>query len=137
MDLNLFDVNNKSMTTILSKFNEQLLNFLQEMCKLFPEDKKLSTFYFTVDLMKKANPRELMNQFREYAYPFKQQILAKDENFFIQNTFSDIQDKSSMSEMMRLKEIWTSGKLTARDKECIWNYFKVFMYLIDKEYPPS
>ena len=81
------------MTTILSKFNEQLLNFLQEMCRLFPEDKKLSTFLFTVDLMKKANPRELMNQFKQYVYPFKSQIMNKEESFFLENAFGDnIQD---------------------------------------------
>jgi len=124
------------MTTNLSKFNEQLLNFLQEMCRLFPEDKKLSTFLFTVDLMKKANPRELMNQFKQYVYPFKSQILNKDESFFLENAFGDnIQDKSNMSEMLRIKEIWISGKLTKNDKDCIWNYFKVFIYLLDKEYP--
>ena len=124
------------MTTILSKFNEQLLNFLQEMCRLFPEDKKLSTFLFTVDLMKKANPRELMNQFKQYVYPFKSQIMNKEESFFLENAFGDnIQDKSNMSEMLRIKEIWVSGKLTKNDKDCIWNYFKVFIYLLDKEYP--
>ena len=48
------------MATILTKFNEQLINFLQEMCNLFPNDKKLSTFLFTVDLMKKANPLKFL-----------------------------------------------------------------------------
>ena len=120
----------------LSKFNEQLLNFLGEMCKLFPDDKKLSTFYYTVDLMKKANPREIMNQFKQYVYPFKDQILAKDENFFIANTFTDsIKSQNGISELLRIKQIWNSGNLTTHDKECVWNYFKVFLYLIDKEYP--
>lgn len=124
------------MATILTKFNEQLINFLQEMCNLFPNDKKLSTFLFTVDLMKKANPRALMEQFKQYVYPFKKQILDKDESFFINNTFSDsIENQSNMSEMLRIKQIWKSGDLTTHDKECIWNYFKVFIYLLDKEYP--
>jgi hypothetical protein len=106
------------------------------MCKLFPEDKKLSTFYYTVDLMKKANPREIMNQFKQYVYPFKDQILAKDENFFINNTFTDsIKSQNGISELLRIKQIWNSGDLTSHDKECVWNYFKVFLYLIDKEYP--
>lgn len=123
------------MTTNLSKFNEQILNFLQEMSSLFPEDKKLSTFYHTVDMMKKMNPREIMNQFRDYVTPFRQQILSRDESFFLQSDFSDkVTDNNSISEMLRVKHIWNSGRLTAKDKECIWNYFKVFIYLIDKEY---
>ena len=122
----------------LSKFNEQLLNFLQEMCNLFPEDKSLSSFYYKIDLMKKANPREIMNQFRQYVCPFKDQILAKDENFFINNTFTDsIKSQNGISELLRIKQIWNSGSLTDRDKECVWNYFKVFLYLIDKEYPSA
>lgn len=124
------------MTTTLSKFNEQLLNFLGEMCKLFPEDKTLSHFYYSVDLLKKANPREIMNQFKQYIYPFKSQILSKDENFFITNNFSDsIKSHHGISELTRIKHIWINGNLTPHDKECIWNYFKVFIYLIDKEYP--
>jgi hypothetical protein len=123
------------MTTNLSKFNEQILNFLQEMSALFPEDKKLSTVYHTVEMMKTMNPREIMNQFRDYVTPFRQQILSRDESFFIQSDFSDkVTDSNSISEMLRVKHIWNSGRLTSKDKECIWNYFKVFIYLIDREY---
>ncbi len=124
------------MSTTLSKFNEQILNFLNELSALFPEDKALKTFYHTVEFMKKTNPREVMNQFKNYVYPYKDQILKKDENFFLNNSFSDsIQGNHVISEMIRIKTIWSSGQLTAKDKECIWNYFKVFIYLIDKEYP--
>jgi hypothetical protein len=123
------------MTSTLSKFNEQLLNFVQEMCELFPEDKKLSTFHCTLEIMRKANPREVMNQFKEYVYPFKEKLLARDESFFLNNSFIDnVKNNSSISEMLRMKEIWTSDRLTKNDKECIWNYFRVFLYLIDKEY---
>jgi hypothetical protein len=123
------------MTTNLSKFNEQILNFLQEMSALFPEDKKLSTFYHTVEMMKTMNPREIMNQFRDYVTPFRQQILSRDESFFLQTDFTDkVTDNNSISEMLRVKHIWNSGRLTAKDKECVWNYFKVFIYLIDREY---
>lgn len=124
------------MSSNLSKFNEQLLNFLAEMCKLCPDDKTLSNFYYSVDLLKKANPREIMNQFKQYIFPFKNQILSKDELFFINNTFTDsIKSNQGISELTRIKQIWVSGILTSHDKECIWNYFKVFIYLIEKEYP--
>jgi hypothetical protein len=120
------------MTTILSKFNEQFVNFLQEMCNLFPEDKKLTSFLYSVELLKKTNPREIMNQFKTHVGPFETQLLARDETFFINNTFN-IQSSSAVSDMLRIKHIWNSGKLSAADKECIWNYFKVFFYLIHKE----
>jgi hypothetical protein len=123
------------MATNLSKFNEQVLNFLQEMRDLFPEDKKLSTFYHTVEFMKKTNPREIMIQFKNFVYPFREKIISKDESFFINNDFSDsVNNDSSISEMLRIKEIWNSNRLSPNDKECVWNYFKVFLYLIDKEY---
>jgi hypothetical protein len=124
------------MATNLSKFNEQVLNFLQEMKDLFPDDKKLSSFYHTVEFMKKTNPREIMVQFKNLVYPFKDKIIAKDESFFITSDFSDsVKTDSSISEMLRIKEIWNSNRLNTHDKECVWNYFKVFIYLIDKEYP--
>ncbi len=123
------------MSTNLTKFNEQILNFLSEISALFPEDKALKTFYHTVEFMKKTNPREVMNQFKNFVYPYKDQILKRDESFFLNNDFSDsVVQSSSISEMIRIKNIWASGKLTENDKNCIWNYFKVFLYLIDKEY---
>lgn len=124
------------MSSNLTKFNEQVLNFLNEISSLFPEDKALKTFYHTVEFMKKTNPREIMTQFKSFIYPYKSQILSKDESFFLNNSFSDsIKDNESISEMVRIKTIWTSGKLSEKDKDCIWNYFKVFIYLIDKEFP--
>jgi hypothetical protein len=122
------------MSTNLSKFNEQLLNFLNELSALFPEDKALKTFYHTVEFMKKTNPRELMNQFKNFVYPYKDQILKRDESFFLNNSFNEVNDNNAISEMLRIKTIWASGQLTPKDKDCIWNYFKVFLYLIDKEY---
>lgn len=123
------------MSTNLSKFNEQILNFLNELSELFPEDKALKNFYHTVDFMKKTNPREIMSQFKNYVYPYKDQILKRDESFFLNNSFSDnVVQSTSISEMLRIKSIWSSGRLTENDKNCIWNYFKVFLYLIDKEY---
>jgi hypothetical protein len=128
------------MSTNLSKFNEQLLNFLNEISSLFPEDKALKTFCNTVEFIKKTNPRELMNQFKKFVYPYKEQIIKKDESFFLDNSFNDIVKGTEinginpLAEMMRIKTIWVSGQLSPKDKECIWNYFKVFIYLIEKEY---
>lgn len=123
------------MSTNLSKFNEQLINFLNELSSLFPEDKMLKTSYHTVEFMKKSNPREIMNLFKKFVYPYKEQILKRDESFFLNNDFSDsIKSNSTITEMFRIKTLWASGRLTNNDKECVWNYFKVFIYLMDKEY---
>lgn len=123
------------MSSNLSKFNEQLLNFLNELSNLFPEDKMLKTSYHTVEFMKKSNPREIMNLFKMYVYPYKEQILKRDESFFLNNDFSDsIKSNSTITEMFRIKTIWSSGRLCKNDKDCVWNYFKVFIYLMDKEY---
>jgi hypothetical protein len=123
------------MTSNLSKFNNQINNFLKEMSALFPEDKKLCALCQIVDIMSKMNPREIMNQFRDYVTPFREQILSRDESFFLQTDFTDkVVDSNSISEMLRIKHIWNSDRLTNTDKECIWNYFKVFIHLIDREY---
>jgi hypothetical protein len=86
--------------------------------------------------MKKTNPREIMVQFKNLVYPFKEKIVVKDESFFINSDFGEsVTSDSSISEMLRIKEIWNSNRLSVSDKECVWNYFKVFIYLIEKEYP--
>lgn len=137
-------------TTNLGRFNEQMMNFLGELRGLFPEDKHLETLYHTIGFMKKTNPREIMNQFDKYVYKFKKQIIEKDEAFFLSMKVNDnaiqqiidthnlgqknINTEDAISKIMNIKHVWTSEKLTLADKDAIWAYFRVFIYLCDKEY---
>jgi len=138
------------MATILGKFNEQMANFITELRGLFPEDQHLEMLYHAIMFMKRTNPREIMAQFNRYIYPFKGQILSRNEDFFLNIPLKDnaiqkiieennlsaknINTENAISKIMNIKHVWTSSKLTPDDKDAIWSYFKVFIYLCDKEY---
>jgi hypothetical protein len=138
------------MTTNLGKFNEQMMNFITELRGLFPEDKHLEMLYHAIAFMKRTNPREIMAQFDRYIYPFKKHILERNEDFFLNIPLKDnaiqkiidennlgaknINTENAISKIMNIKHVWTSSNLTDADKDAIWSYFKVFIYLCDKEY---
>ena len=140
----------RTMATNLGRFNEQIMNFIGELRGLFPEDKHLETMYFIISFMKKTNPREIIHQFYTHVYPFKKQILARDEQFFLNIPLNDekigslikqhkldeknINTENAISKILDIKHLWTSDKIKPSDKDAIWSYFKVFIYLCDKEY---
>lgn len=135
------------MTTVLGQFNEQIVAFLTELCAMFPEEKQLSVALNAVCFVKRTNPREILNQFKTHVYPYKEVILARNEGFFLGLELDDLpkeqmeqirsitrMDNSNiMTHILRIKDIWQSGRLSKGDKDAIWAYFRVFFHLADKE----
>ncbi len=135
------------MTTVLGQFNEQILAFLEELCGMFPEEKQLEVALNAVRFVKRTNPREILNQFTIHVYPYKEIILARNEGFFLGleldqlpkeqveriRSITRLDNSNIMTHILRIKDIWQSGRLSKSDKDAIWAYFRVFFHLADKE----
>ena len=70
---------NNNQKTYLSLFTTQLEAFNQELCNIFPTDANLKTSLNMILLLKKTNPRKLLNAFENFALPYKELILLKDD----------------------------------------------------------
>ncbi len=74
-------------------------------------------------------------------------ILARNEDFFLKMELSDLAEEqvnsitkltstnttNIMNHILRIKDFWRSERLTASDKKAIWDYFRVFFYLAEKD----
>lgn len=113
-------------------FLQQLDNFLNELCTIFPKSNEFLLFREKYNILKSANSKIILDYFIKYIYPHKNKILSKDESFFLEGGGQDeIQDSSNLQFRDNIKNLWL-GQLSDQNKEIIHKYFKVFILLCEK-----
>ena len=123
-----------SSTTYLSTFTTQLEAFNSELCKLFPYDNNLKTCLNMILLIKKTNPRKLIEAFESFALPYREKIISKDSSFLLTHNFNDLSEKGGNmsyadSLIKQLKEHWS--EMNEEHREIAWKYFFIFFKLYD------
>ena len=120
------------MTTIKQVFLQQLDNFINELCTIFPKSADILLFRERYSLIKSANSKIILDYFIQYIYPHKQKIIDKDESFFLEGGGqSELQDTSKLQFRDNIKKLWIA-ELSDQNKEIIHRYFQVFIILCDK-----
>jgi uncharacterized protein (UPF0305 family) len=89
--------------SILKVFNEQLLEFVDDLLRLFPNDPDLKASKVAVRALKKVNPRALIINWQYYVTnKYKKEILEGDIDFFINKNYDndivDVEDKGGATE---------------------------------------
>jgi tetraacyldisaccharide-1-P 4'-kinase len=102
---------------------------------MFPEDSDLKMALNMIKIIKKANPRRLFEIFQKFTSDYKEQILLKDENFFLKHDFTDLAQKTKQQDyafslVNQIKLHW--AEMSEESKEASWNYFIVLFKLSDK-----
>jgi hypothetical protein len=124
--------NSATSITVKQIFLQQLDNFINELCTIFPKSSDILLFRERYSLIKSANSKIILDYFIKYIYPHKQKILDKDESFFLEGGGQDeIKDGSNLQFRDNLKKLWVA-ELSDQNKEIIHKYFKVFIVLCDK-----
>jgi len=120
---------------IIDIFTKQLLEFAKCLCKLYPHDVDLKLAKTAVVAISLVNSRQLLDLYNEFAFPYRERILNKDEQYFLQKDFvsDDLDastDKSAFSTMFNFRRYLT--ELSDENKENIWLYMMVLVKLNDK-----
>jgi hypothetical protein len=98
-----------SLSTFLTMFDQ----FLCELKDTFPTFKKIASYHTKFDLLRKSNPKSILNLFMEHTAPYSDAIMSKDECFILDGSVQWVVD-------MQLKELWESDEMTPQAKEAIW-----------------
>ena len=125
--------------SLLTAFNTQILNFLDDIIKIYPNDLDFLTFKNAIILLKKSNPRKIYQMFDLYIDSYKTQILSRDETFFISECkYNELTDYTEyyknnsidISHILdKLKLYW--DELSETNKNNIWKYLEVLIKLAD------
>jgi hypothetical protein len=108
-------------------FITQFVSLLNELILLHPMDSSLRLLQTTTNGMIYLDPKNFVDIVIESLAPYKKQILAKDEKFFLKDIVDEFKGNSFvMNEISKIHDIWTDPNTKAETKESIWKYF-IFM----------
>jgi len=114
--------------SIINDLKKNVIAFVDELIEQFPQETDL---VFGRILLKDQMPaQKIMDNFVSKILPYKAQILAKDDDFFLKNSTSLFGGNNQR--VNHLKVIWKSSRLDEEDRAIIWDWFKTFVYLCEK-----
>jgi hypothetical protein len=102
----------------LATFNEMMEQFLTELVQTFPEEAAIKKYMVAFEMARKANARMCMQEFMASITPYAQNIMARDEKFFIEHN----EDIPFVNEL-NLKDHWNDS-LSDNTKNAIWQYLQ-------------
>lgn len=121
------------MSSVLSVFCTQLINFFEELIVVIPEEKDLKKGLEMIKMAKSANPRLLADLFYEHIYsPFNQLIAARDIHSMVAQSRKKIETEYNeiMPALAIFDKYWET--LSAVNQNAIWGYMDVLCKLVAK-----
>lgn len=104
---------------IVKAFYDQLTTFLGELKEMYPEDPDFALGVTSVKMMRTVNPTMWVKVFFDSAKAYESEILSKNERFFLDHSFQDIQDMD-FNILAKLKQ-YVMGMSDA-SKKVVWVY---------------
>jgi len=119
--------------SILSAFNTQLIQFFDELCHTFPEDKDIKMATEAIKGAKKINPRLILDLFVEHVYKECASSIY-DRNIYQFRQVAQRKINTQFNEMTSALAVFDRHWDTMGDKnhEVIWQYMKVLCILSEK-----
>ena len=118
---------------MLSAFNTQLVNFFEELCNTFPEEKDIKMATEGIKGAKKVNPRLILDLFRDHVYKdCSEAIYARDVQLIRQVAQKKVatQFNEMLSALAIFDRQWdTMGQ---KNQEVIWQYLTVLCRISEK-----
>ena len=107
--------------TSVSAFNDMLEQFLQELNQTFPEEKAIVKYQTSVELLRKTNPRKVIEGFMSNVASISERMLARDESLI---TSGDI---NSLIPDINISGHWSECSDNTRN--AIWQYLQTLYML--------
>lgn len=78
------------MTTVLGAFNNHLMEFIEDIEQIFPDDRDIKAAKTALEMIKKTNPRVILLLWRSnITIPYSEQIENSDISFFLEKDYTD------------------------------------------------
>lgn len=119
--------------SLLNAFNTQLVNFFDELCNSFPEEKDIKMATEAVKGTRKINPRLILDLFREHVYKDCSQAIY-DKNPHMIRSLVEHKISTQFNEMISALNIFNKhwDTMGENNREVIWQYLKVLCVLCEK-----
>jgi hypothetical protein len=111
-----------SKVTLMNAVFDQFTSFMNELIEMYPDDPDFSLFLNSLKLMRTTNPSLLIKYIYENTSGFEEQILAKDEKFFINYSFSEYSNDVDLNIFSKLKQYIQTMSPSTKDN--VWKYIQ-------------
>lgn len=117
----------------LNAFNTQLINFFEELCNTFPEERDIKMATEAVKGARKINPRLVLDLFINHVYTELATSVANRDITTIRQVAQrkiSTQFNEIISALSIFDKHWDT--MGASNQEVIWKYLKVLCILCEK-----
>jgi hypothetical protein len=117
----------------LTAFTTQLVNFFDELCNTFPEERDIKMATEAIKGAKKINPRLILDLFLEHVYNDLAPAVARRDVVQIRQVAQQ-KIASQFNEMISALAIFDKhwDSMGVNNQETIWQYLKVLCILCEK-----
>ena len=106
----------------VTAFNDMLSQFLVELHKTFPDETGIKKMTTSFEMLKKTNPRLIVDGFMKGVTPYADKISAKDESFLLEEI-----EKIEFLKDLNIKTYWS--RMSANTKSATWQYLQTLYML--------
>jgi hypothetical protein len=113
-------------------FNKKILDFSEDLQMLatclkldIPQMSQMKPLIMMAMAMDITKPRALFNE--HVSQKYGKQIMAKDENFFLNESYEQDTEGAGLDIVKMIKSVW--GTLNPSNKSAIWQHLQVLMVL--------
>lgn len=119
--------------SLLTAFNTQLVNFFDELCNTFPEEKDIKMATEAIKGAKKINPRLVLDLFIEHVYKECSSAIY-ERNIQIFRFVAQKKVTSQFNEMTSYLALFDKhwDTMGQKNQDVIWQYMKVLCLLSEK-----
>ena len=113
-----------------SQFNDTLVELVDDLIRVFPQDSDFRMYKLALQGAMITNNNMVHGIFRERVCNiYGERILARDEQFFLTNSYNDMKDEFSQADQLitKLKDSWSS--LNTQQRDVVWKYLRVLVLL--------
>ena len=106
----------------VTAFNDMLSQFLVELHKTFPDETGIKKMTTSFEMLKKTNPRLIVDGFMKGVTPYADRISAKDEKFILEEI-----EKIELLKDLNIKSYW--DRMSENTKAATWQYLQTLYML--------
>lgn len=107
-----------SKVVLLNALYDQFTSFVSELAEMYPDDPDFPLFLTSVRMLKMTNPSLLGKYILENTAPYEEQIMNKNEQFFLEHSFES--HGVDIDILSKLKNYVST--MSASSKEHVWKY---------------
>jgi hypothetical protein len=123
-------------------FNTKIIEFLNDLIDLFPNDYNFKMYKTAINLVKLADNKKPLQYYKKFVTDeYKEHINNRNDKFFLEHDYSEIINDSELNSEVgasdisskivnRLKGYWSS--LSDDNKVTVWDYFNIFLKISEK-----